>query len=109
MGLSLASLYATAQEVPKVEKVPQASFQYSGEQVVVNTSTHQTTLLGSVEFKTDLLEIKHADTLLYDQKTDEIVVLGWKEFTFAGALHVTENTTHQRLRYKLGDTIAYLE
>lgn len=84
MGLSLGSLYATAQEVPPAQKVPMQNQEYSCQEVLFDTSTHQTTLLGSVDFKTDVLEIKNADTLLYDQKTDEIVALGWKQLRFRG-------------------------
>ncbi|GAB2788565.1 hypothetical protein GCM10027275_36860 [Rhabdobacter roseus] len=109
IGLGLGSLYATAQEVPPSEKVPLPNQEYTCKEVHINTSTHQTTLLGNVDFKTDFLEIKNADTLIYDQKTHGIVALGLKQFSFSGAVYLAKDATHQRLRYKLGDTTAYLD
>lgn len=66
-------------------------------------------IIGNVSFKTDIIEIKNAEKIVFDQNTQEILVTGASEFTFDGAIQVDTGTDMKTVRYKLGEKIAYVE
>lgn len=65
--------------------------------------------LGNVSLKTDIIELEHADKILLNNKTNEIIVSGLAEFTIDGAIQFSEKTKKKIMRYKIGERIGYVE
>jgi len=65
--------------------------------------------IGDVSFKTEIIEFKNAEKIIHDKKSNEITVYGLGEFCIDGAIQMSEKATMRKLRYKIGDKIAYIE
>ena len=65
-------------------------------------------LFGNARFETDVLEITHADKILFDSKTNEIVVTGKFKYAMNGAVQIASGAESKTLRYKIGETTAYI-
>lgn len=77
--------------------------------VKFDKETNTIELLGNVSFKTDIIELENADKILLNKETNEIIVSGLAEFTIDGAIQISEKAEKKRMRYTIGDRIAYIE
>lgn len=66
-------------------------------------------LFGDASFKTELLEITHADKIVFDSKKNEMVVTGKFEYNMRGALNIKDGSKNKTLRYKIGEDTAYID
>lgn len=83
--------------------------EFTCEKVQYNSEQNEIVMLGNVSFKTEIIELENAETIVYHKETNEIVVSGLKEFKFDGTLEITNSAGNKKLRYKIGDKIAYVE
>lgn len=65
-------------------------------------------LYGNVIVKTDMLDLQ-ADKVIYNESTQEIVATDVASIQFSGAIKIDTNSTKKKFRYKIGETVAYLE
>jgi lipopolysaccharide assembly outer membrane protein LptD (OstA) len=84
-------------------------YQLKCDSVIFNSETKVIEYLGNVSLQSDIIEIEKADKIVLDQTTQEIVVTGFAEFTFDGAIQVESGKENKSVRYKLGEKIAYVE
>ena len=63
---------------------------------------------GNVMVKTDMLDLK-ADKVIYNEHTQEIIAIDVASIQFSGAIQMDANSTKKKLRYTIGEAIAYFE
>jgi len=78
------------------------TFEHADEMIGQN---HIIELTGNVDFKMGLLEVKKADKVIIDEKTNEVQVSGITEFTFDGVIHLSPHFNKKFLHYTLGNDI----
>jgi hypothetical protein len=106
----LISLGVTAQEESSVCKVSDEDFDCRSKSVTFNKDSKTLTLNEDAYYKDGIIDIKGADQIIFDQANKEIVATGNFNFTIDGAIQVTtSNAPPQKLKYKIGDTVAYIE
>ena len=106
----LISLGVTAQEESSVCKVSDESFDFRSKSITFDQDSKMLTLNKDACYKDDIIEIKGAEQIIFDQTKKEIVATGSFDFTIDGAIQVTTSDAPlQRLKYKIGETVAYIE
>jgi lipopolysaccharide assembly outer membrane protein LptD (OstA) len=85
------------------------AFQLKCDSVKFFSDTKMIEYLGNVSLESDIISIGKANKIVLDQTTQEIVVTGFAEFTFDGAIQVESGKENKSVRYKLGERIAYVE
>lgn len=85
----------------------QASF--TCDLISLDNSTNSMVLQGNVHFKTDRIELLNVDKIVYNRVTNEIVVTGFANYTLDGMLEVQKSGSGSILRYKIGESTAYIE
>ena len=88
---------------------PETKSQITSDKMVYNEETKTIKLIGNVSFKTDIIELEGAEKITFNQETKELVASGFREFTFDGTLKISEDGDKNTLRYKVGESILYLE
>ncbi len=83
--------------------------EYKADKTVLNEKSNTLQLIGKVDFKSDILEFKNADEVIWNRNSNEIIVRGIKDFTIDGSVVFSENSDNQTLHYKLGSKIARFE
>jgi lipopolysaccharide assembly outer membrane protein LptD (OstA) len=63
----------------------------------------------NVSFKSDIIEIENADKIVMNKNTNEIIVIGLKDFTIDGAVQIKDKAEKKILKYTIGERIVYLE
>jgi hypothetical protein len=53
--------------------------------------------------------LEHAEKIILNNITNEIIVSGMGEFTIDGAIQISENSQNKIMKYKIGERIAYVE
>jgi lipopolysaccharide export system protein LptA len=106
LGLFL-SLNSFAQE--REVNVTQPAPEFKSDQMIFNSETNTLELIGNVKFKTDIIELVNADKIVFNRTTKEIEVTGLRDFSIDGVIQVKDNTKKRRLKYRIGDNIAYVE
>lgn len=78
--------------------------------IKINTGKDIIEFSGNVEFKTDLVEFKNADKIVYNNKTKEVIVTGTpvKVFFYGTSLQATKNSKKKAFKYKIGEKLVYL-
>ena len=87
----------------------EGKFQVQCKKVYFSKNFKKMTFTDVNYFKTDIIEIKNADRIFYDQDKEEIQIRELVEFTFDGALQISARKKMKKLRYKIGDRIVYIE
>lgn len=110
------SLAAYSQETETVKAVAVTSetietqndsYKVRSKQMTIDKNKNTIEYREDVVFITDIITLE-ADKVVFNTKTKEIITTG--EFRFKGVpLQFETNTKPTILRYKLGDTVAYLE
>src|SRR3954468_1096113 len=91
--------YAQQSQDAKVKSV-------SAKSVSVNKNIVK--LYEDANFKSDKFEIKHADSIIFDEDSEKMKIYGYKEIEFEGLIldSVKDKTKATRLDYHLGDDYA---
>jgi hypothetical protein len=65
-------------------------------------------LYQDANFKSDKFEIKHADSIIFDENSEKMKIYGYKEIAFDGLIldSVKDKSKATRLDYHLGDDYA---
>jgi hypothetical protein len=50
-----------------------------------------------------------AEEIVFNQATKELIVTGWKNYFFDGAIEIKNTAKMETLRFKVGEKIAYIE
>ena len=107
----LISLSVNAQENEShVCKVSDESFDFRGKSVTFDQDSKTLTLNEDACYKDGTIEIKGAEQIIFDQANKEIVATGNFDVTIDGAIEVTTSDAPlQKLKYKIGEAVAYIE
>jgi len=77
--------------------------------VNVDTDNNILNLCGNASFKTDIIDLKYADKIVFNQTTKEIIATNVGEFNFNGSIQIIDQAEYKTMRYTIGERIAYLE
>jgi lipopolysaccharide export system protein LptA len=83
--------------------------EYTCDQLKYDSKNNSMEMIGTVNMKTEKLEIKNASKITYNQKTKEIKAIGSEMFLFDGTIIVSETKETKTIRYIVGEDVAYLE
>jgi len=83
--------------------------EYKAEKIIYSEDSNTIHLLGNVNFETEFLKFENAEEVVWNRKSNEIIVRGIKDFEIDGSVLFSDNTDSQTLRYKLGSKIARFE
>ncbi|MGY3051971.1 hypothetical protein ACVWYG_000158 [Pedobacter sp. UYEF25] len=93
------------------EKIPAGQTEnpvYSCDSAMVNNDKSISSFYGHANFKSNLLEIKNADKIVSNWETTEVLVTGKFEYLMNGEIQVKDGGEKKTLRYKIGESIAYI-
>lgn len=105
-GLLFAGLGMYAQTATTPSTNPKTT--WSCQSATFNKEDNTILLSGAVNFKTETIDIKNADKIVYNTCTKEIVATGVQNFEIKGSVQVAEQNKRDTLTYRLGDDIAYM-
>lgn len=108
LPLIIFGLSAFSQENKEIKKAPLFTYKCL-DSVLTNKDKSVVQLFGDANFKTDLLEITHADKIVFNNTTKEVFVIGKFDFLMDGKIRVKDGSKNKTLRYKIGDHTAYIE
>ncbi|MET4080348.1 lipopolysaccharide assembly outer membrane protein LptD (OstA) [Pedobacter sp. UYP30] len=108
LSLLLFGFNAFAQESTTSKKTPILSYKCNDSTSLSKDKTILK-LFGDATIKTDALEITHADKIVFDSKTNEMIVTGKFEYRMRGALNIKNSSRNNTLRYKIGEDTAYID
>jgi len=80
--------------------------EYKAEKIIYSESGDTLHLVGNVDFETEFLKFENAEEVVWNRKSNEIIVRGIKDFEVDGSVMFSDNPDSQTLRYKLGSKIA---
>lgn len=104
----LFSLCAFGQGNTEAKKAP--FFTYNCvDSVSINKDKSIIQLFGDASFKTDLLEVTHADKIVFNNATKEVLVSSKFDYITKCALNLNDGSKSKTLRYKIGDDAVYLD
>lgn len=110
LWISLISLGVYAQEEKPVCKISNEDFSFKSKSITFDSDAKKMTLNEDASYKDNIIEITGAEQIVLDQASNEILVTGNYDFTIDGAIQfIKRETTAKRLRYKIGEAIAYIE
>jgi len=75
----------------------------------LNFNKNKLTFTGNVSFKTDIIQVEDADKIVYNQNKKKMVITGLDRFVMDGEVHVKNKAKKKRLRYTVGERIAYVD
>jgi len=102
----IIGLNSFAQEKVKTES---EKSEFKCDLIKFDTEQKAFELTGNVSFKTEIIELKNVDKIVFNKLTNEIVVSGLKDFTIDGAIQIYEKANKKILKYKIGERIAFVE
>lgn len=65
-------------------------------------------LKGNATFSSSIVEIKEAEKIVFNKKTKEFTISGFKELRINGELQLSEDLGPTTLKFELGNCVAYL-
>lgn len=86
----------------------QLDISFSGDSSSFDSKNQILELNGNVQFSTSIVEIAQADKIVYNRKTKEFTISGFKEIRVNGKLQLAEDLGRTTLRFELGNCVAYL-
>lgn len=81
---------------------------FSGDTSSFDSKNQILELKGNVQFSTSIVEIAQADKIVYNRKTKEFTISGFKEIRINGELQLAEDLGPTTLKFELGNCVAYL-
>ena len=87
---------------------PNLPFYTCQDSVKLNKEKTTVELFGKVSFKTNSLEIKNADKIVFNNLTKVILVTGKFDYVMSGVINVIPGGEKKTLKYRLGETTAYI-
>jgi lipopolysaccharide assembly outer membrane protein LptD (OstA) len=80
------------------------------ESVKLDADKETITLIGNTHLCTSVFEFEHADKIVINKNSQEIFVIGsFKVYQNGGIIRQAPKKEIKRLRYKIGENIAYVE
>jgi len=76
---------------------------------LLNFKKNKLVFTGDVTFKTDIIQVEDADKIVYNKNTKKMVITGLDNFVMDGEIHVKNKAKKNRLRYTVGERIAYMD
>ena len=83
--------------------------QFTSDNIYIDLTKGIHEYLGNACYTNDKLTVNSAEKITYNKDTNEINVYGLSSFSFDGFIHVLNSKEVKSLRYKIGDTVAYIE
>lgn len=101
--LSLAILMAFS-----LSSFAQSTPNFECKKATLDSQTQEMTFYDVSSYKDDILTLKNAEKIIYNEEKNEILVSNFSEIQIDGTLCIKKKggTT---LRYKIGDKVAYIE
>lgn len=81
---------------------------FSGDSSTFDSKSQILELKGNVQFSTSIVEIAQADKIVYNRKTKEFTISGFKEIRINGKIQLAEDLGPTTLKFELGNCVAYL-
>ena len=81
---------------------------FSGDSSSFDSTNQILELKGNVQFSTSIVEISQADKIVYNRRTKEFTISGFKEIRINGKLQLAEDLGPTTLKFELGTCVAYL-
>ena len=81
---------------------------FSGDTSTFDSESQILELKGNVEFSTSIVEIAQADKIVYNRKTKEFTISGFKEIRINGEIQLAEDLGPTTLKFEVGNCVAYL-
>lgn len=103
--VSIVSFGAYAQE----EKPADTPLFTCKDAMKFDKDTKTITLTEDASYKDGIIEITGAEKIVLDQVNKEVIVTGHYDFTIDGAVQVASGEGLKKLRYKVGEAVAYIE
>jgi lipopolysaccharide assembly outer membrane protein LptD (OstA) len=97
--------FAQENDVNKIQN----ELEFKCDVMKINTDKNTLEFNGNVSFRTDIIELKNAEKIVFNQITKELVVTGFNEFAFYGAIQIKDKAENKILRYTIGEKVAYVE
>lgn len=82
---------------------------FSGDTSSFDSEKQILELKGNVQFSTSIVEIVQADKIVYNRKTKEFTISGYKEIRINGKVQHPDDFGPTTLRFDLGSCVAYLK
>ncbi|WP_057938808.1 hypothetical protein [Algoriphagus resistens] len=64
---------------------------------------------GNVHLRTERLEVINAEKAIYNRESRELIITGIDKLSFKGGLKKIPGADNRIIRYKLGESMAYLD
>ena len=88
---------------------PTPQMQIIGTKAVIDGKKHTVEYLKNVSFKSDMLNVKGAKRVVYNEDTKKVTIYGCKEFTINGKVVCdTKKPKKNIIEYTLGEETAYI-
>lgn len=105
----LTSLGLYAQEKKTVAKPITEDYNFMCKTMEINKEAKTIILTEDASYKDSIIEITGAEQIVFDQASNEIIATGPYNFTIDGAVTLTPGEGTKKLRYKIGEAVAYIE
>lgn len=86
----------------------QLDISFSGDSSSFDSKSQILELKGNVQFSTSIVEITQADKIVYNRRTKEFTISGFKEIRINGEIQLAEDFGRGTLKFELGNCVAYL-
>ncbi len=106
--VSLVSFGVYAQEEQAVQTSADNPV-FKSKTMVIDKETKTLTLTEDAYYKDGIIEITDAEQIVFDQANNELTATGLYIFTIDGSVEYTSGEGFKKLRYKIGDSVAYIE
>lgn len=103
--VSIVSFGAYAQE----EKPAGAPVFSCRDAMTIDKDAKTITLTEDASYKDAIIEISGAEQIVFDRANNEVIVTGPYDFTIDGAVEFKSGEGEKKLRYKVGEAVAYIE
>lgn len=100
-----------SQELPNFPELQsnEIDIWFSGDTSSFDSDKQILELKGNVHFSTSIVQIAQADKIVYNRKTKEFTISGFKEIRINGKIQHPEDFGPTTLRFELGSCVAYLK
>lgn len=93
----------------KLDKKPDnAEVFFSADVTTFDSDKQILELTGNASFSTSIVDIEQADKIVFNKKTKEFTISGFKEFRINGEVQLMEDLGSTTLKFELGTCVAYL-
>ncbi len=107
--VSLISFGMYAQEENAVSKPSTDDYDFKCKSMEIDKDNKTITLNEDASYKDSIIEITGAEQIVFDQANNEVIATGDYSFTIDGSVEFNSKNDDKRLRYKIGEAVAYIE